>query len=246
MLAEVHNHGDVGCVVLVGGSSTGKTRACWEAVRYLRRRGGCGTRSTRPARGRCWPNGAVGPRTVVWLNEAQHYLLTPTRRLGERVAAGAAELLATRTGAGAGAGHAVAAVLGHPHHGTHTRASLTRTPRPGTSWTASASASRRLHRPDLEPLRQPQGDPRLAEAVGTPGRPDHPVSGRRTRADGALRRPPPAARALIQRRDGRPPPRAPRGRPAPPAAGGGRAPDTSVTSNGTSWPMTGWNRRSPT
>ncbi|WJY41561.1 tetratricopeptide repeat protein [Streptomyces sp. P9-2B-2] len=29
----------------------------------------------------------VGPRTVVWLNETQHYLLTPTNSLGEQVAA---------------------------------------------------------------------------------------------------------------------------------------------------------------
>jgi hypothetical protein len=36
---------------------------------------------------------AVGPRTVVWLNEAQHYLLTPASRLGERIAAGLRELL---------------------------------------------------------------------------------------------------------------------------------------------------------
>ena len=44
--------------VLVGGSSTGKTRACWEALGLLRDqdpgRGGCGIRSTRPApRPRC-------------------------------------------------------------------------------------------------------------------------------------------------------------------------------------------------
>jgi tetratricopeptide (TPR) repeat protein len=80
--------------VLVGGSSTGKTRACWEAVQAL------------PDDWRLWhpidpsrPEAAsdalpaVGPRTVVWLNEAQHYLLTPTSDLGERVAAGLRELL---------------------------------------------------------------------------------------------------------------------------------------------------------
>src|SRR5207302_5422835 len=55
--------------VLVGGSSTGKTRACWEAVQTL------------PTDWRLWhpinPGpaeaaaealGAIGPRTVVWLN----------------------------------------------------------------------------------------------------------------------------------------------------------------------------------
>jgi tetratricopeptide (TPR) repeat protein len=80
--------------VLVGGSSTGKTRACWEAVQRL------------PQDWRLWhpidpsrPEAAVdaiqavGPRTVVWLNEAQHYLFTPASRLGERIAAGLRELL---------------------------------------------------------------------------------------------------------------------------------------------------------
>ena len=80
--------------VLVGGSSTGKTRACWEALEPLRQ-----------ARGwRLWhpidPTRAdaalaelakIGPRTVVWLNEAQFYLADPV--LGERVAAGLRELL---------------------------------------------------------------------------------------------------------------------------------------------------------
>jgi hypothetical protein len=80
--------------LLVGGSSTGKTRACWEVVKTL------------PASWRLWhpinpgrPEAAlaelprIGPRTVVWLNEAQHYLLTPASELGERVAAGLRELL---------------------------------------------------------------------------------------------------------------------------------------------------------
>jgi len=74
--------------VLVGGSSTGKTRACWEAVSAL------------PDGWRLWhpfdptrPEaalagiGRVGPRTVVWLNEAQQYLNTAGTDAGERVAA---------------------------------------------------------------------------------------------------------------------------------------------------------------
>ena len=82
--------------VLVGGSSTGKTRACWEALRLLRNR--------RPG-WRLWhpidpsrPEAAlrelpsIGPRTVVWLNEAQFYLDVPGGT-GERVAAGLRELL---------------------------------------------------------------------------------------------------------------------------------------------------------
>ena len=83
--------------VLVGGSSTGKTRACWEALQLLR---------DRPEPWRLWhpidpsrPDAAlrelpsIGPRTVVWLNEAQFYLDVPDGGLGERVAAGLRELL---------------------------------------------------------------------------------------------------------------------------------------------------------
>jgi hypothetical protein len=83
--------------VLVGGSSTGKTRACWEALRLLR---------DQPGPWRLWhpidptrPDAAlrdlpgIGPRTVVWLNEAQFYLEVAEDRLGEQVAAGLRELL---------------------------------------------------------------------------------------------------------------------------------------------------------
>ncbi|MGA5900231.1 hypothetical protein [Streptomyces venetus] len=64
-------------VMLVGGSSTGKTRACWEAVQQL------------PEGWRLWhpidperPGAAladlaqVAPRTVVWINESHHYLFS--------------------------------------------------------------------------------------------------------------------------------------------------------------------------
>ncbi|MFF4020608.1 hypothetical protein [Streptomyces sp. NPDC001843] len=66
-------------VTLVGGSSTGKTRAAWEAVRQL------------PDEWTVWhpydptrPQAAmdgiarIPPRTVVWLNDAQHYLFLKT------------------------------------------------------------------------------------------------------------------------------------------------------------------------
>ena len=89
--------GRSGIAVLVGGSSTGKTRACWEALDLLR--------GQDPA-WRLWhpidpsrPDGAlaelagIGPRTVVWLNEAQFYLAPAEAGLGERVAAGLRELL---------------------------------------------------------------------------------------------------------------------------------------------------------
>ena len=82
--------------VLVGGSSTGKTRACWEALRLLREQ---------PEPWRLWhpidpsrPEAAlrdlpaIRPRTVIWLNEAQFYLDAPGG-FGEQVAAGLRELL---------------------------------------------------------------------------------------------------------------------------------------------------------
>lgn len=86
--------------VLVGGSSTGKTRACWEALELLRER---------PEPWRLWhpidpsrPEAAlrelplIGPRTVLWLNDAQFYLDPAGSRLGERIAAGLRELLRDR------------------------------------------------------------------------------------------------------------------------------------------------------
>ncbi|MFF5004932.1 hypothetical protein ACFY3G_19150 [Streptomyces phaeochromogenes] len=84
--------GRSGIAVLVGGSSTGKTRSLWEGVRDL------------PDGWRLWhplsptaPEAAlatladIAPKTVVWLNEAQHYLASDP--LGEQVAAGLRELL---------------------------------------------------------------------------------------------------------------------------------------------------------
>ncbi len=89
--------GRSGIAVLVGGSSTGKTRACWEALRLLR---------DKDPPWRLWhpidpspPKAALaelprtGPRTVVWLNEAQRYLNPAKSSLGGQVAAGLRELL---------------------------------------------------------------------------------------------------------------------------------------------------------
>ncbi|MFI0933875.1 hypothetical protein ACH4RG_19365 [Streptomyces sp. NPDC021019] len=85
--------GRSGMVMLVGSSSTGKTRACWEAVQPL---AGAGWRLWHPFE----PTRAdaaladlekVRARTVVWLNEAQHYLGDPNT--GERVAAALHSLL---------------------------------------------------------------------------------------------------------------------------------------------------------
>ena len=88
--------GHSGIAVLVGESSTGKTRACWETLALLR---------DQDPPWRLWhpidpsrPDAAlrelpgIGPRTVVWLNEAQFYLDTADE-LGEQVAAGLRALL---------------------------------------------------------------------------------------------------------------------------------------------------------
>ncbi|MER7773018.1 hypothetical protein [Kitasatospora sp. NPDC096140] len=74
-------------VVLVGSSSTGKTRACWEAVRPLAEDGWTLWHPFDPTRAEAALADLerVGPHTVVWLNEAQHYL--GDVRYGERIAA---------------------------------------------------------------------------------------------------------------------------------------------------------------
>ncbi|WP_371591673.1 tetratricopeptide repeat protein [Streptomyces virginiae] len=80
-------------VVLVGTSSTGKTRACWEAVQPLADRGWRLWHPFDPTRAEAALEDLhhVGPRTVVWLNEAQHYLGNPA--VGERIAAAVHRLL---------------------------------------------------------------------------------------------------------------------------------------------------------
>ncbi|MGW4734215.1 hypothetical protein ACWEQC_34470 [Streptomyces shenzhenensis] len=82
-------------VTLIGGSSTGKTRACWEAIQAL------------PSHWKVWhplapsrPEAAltglesVGPHTVIWLNEAQLYLLDCAPKTAENVTAKLRVLLA--------------------------------------------------------------------------------------------------------------------------------------------------------
>ena len=104
--------GSSGIAVLVGGSSTGKTRACWEALRLLQdqRPGWQLWHPIDPSRADAVLRepSAIGPRTVVWLNEAQLYLDVPRRagRTGRGRVAGAAARPGPRPGAGAG--HAVA------------------------------------------------------------------------------------------------------------------------------------------
>ena len=86
--------GHSGIAVLIGLSSTGKTRACWEAVKALPR----GWRLWHPF-APSWQEALlaglpdVPPDTVIWLNEIHRYLLLEQ---GESVAATLRELLADR------------------------------------------------------------------------------------------------------------------------------------------------------
>ncbi|MEU1667160.1 hypothetical protein ABZ547_26905 [Streptomyces sparsogenes] len=79
--------------MLVGESSTGKTRACWEAIQDLAADGWRLWHPFDPTRAEAALAGlaAVEPKTVVWLNEAQHYLASP--QVGERIAAALRTLL---------------------------------------------------------------------------------------------------------------------------------------------------------
>ncbi|GGV28970.1 hypothetical protein GCM10010245_47060 [Streptomyces spectabilis] len=79
--------------VLVGSSSTGKTRACWEAVKSLAPKGWHLWHPCDPTRAEAALRGIedVRPHTVVWLDESQHYLGRP--RHGERLAAALHDLL---------------------------------------------------------------------------------------------------------------------------------------------------------
>ncbi|MFD0602147.1 transposase [Streptomyces aureus] len=80
-------------VVLAGTSSTGKTRACWEAVQPLAPSGWRLWHPFDPTRAEAALSDLhrVRTRTVVWLNEAQHSLGNPGE--GERIAAALHTLL---------------------------------------------------------------------------------------------------------------------------------------------------------
>ncbi len=87
--------GESNIAILVGESSSGKTRACWEAVRKLPDNWSlCHPIHPSPpeALARVLADG-VPPRTVLWLNETQLYLDTPASELGEQVASSLRELL---------------------------------------------------------------------------------------------------------------------------------------------------------
>ncbi|WP_425556313.1 hypothetical protein [Kitasatospora nipponensis] len=80
-------------VALVGSSSTGKTRACWEAVQPLAKKGWRLWHPNDPTRAEAALADLerVQSRTVVWLNEAQHYL--GDHQNGEHIAAAVNSLL---------------------------------------------------------------------------------------------------------------------------------------------------------
>ncbi len=96
LLAEVVREAGKGrsrLIVLVGDSSTGKTRACWEAVQPLAALGWRLWHPSDPSRAEAALDDLhrVMPRTVVWLNEAQQYFGDPAT--GERIAAAVHTLL---------------------------------------------------------------------------------------------------------------------------------------------------------
>ncbi|WP_328410793.1 hypothetical protein [Nocardia sp. NBC_00403] len=83
-------------VLLLGDSSTGKTRALWEALSPLRERGGWRLwHPTSPDRRTALHEnlGRVRPRTVLWLNESQEYLGGDGRGGDEKAAVALRELL---------------------------------------------------------------------------------------------------------------------------------------------------------
>ena len=84
-------------ITLVGESSTGKTRSLWEAIQRL------------PTHWRLWQAldsaspadlaadlEQIGPHTVVWLNEAQRFLLTANPMEGEQNAAALRRIMHTQ------------------------------------------------------------------------------------------------------------------------------------------------------
>ncbi|MFI6774250.1 hypothetical protein [Nocardia sp. NPDC050412] len=88
--------GESGIAILLGGSSTGKTRALWEALTPLREQDGWRLWHPRfPTRRQDLGESLarVEPRTVVWLNETQRYLPLSSSEERDSVATGLGRLL---------------------------------------------------------------------------------------------------------------------------------------------------------
>ncbi|MFF5573133.1 hypothetical protein [Streptomyces luteogriseus] len=88
--------GDSRMAVLVGRSSTGKTRACWEAIQPLARQGWRLWYPYDPSHSEAALEAIerVEPHTVVWLNEAQRYFAAGQER-GGRIASAICSLLSS-------------------------------------------------------------------------------------------------------------------------------------------------------
>ena len=241
--------GRSGIAVLVGGSSTGKTRACWEALALLR---------DQDPPWRLWhpidpsrPDAAlaelpgIGPRTVVWLNEAQFYLDPAEAGLGERVAAGLRELLRDP-------GRAPVLVLATvwPQFWD----ALTARPAGGDD--PHAQARELLAGHDITvpaaftPAQMSQltraADARMALAArSAPRRAGDPVPGRGAGAAGPVPQRPARRGGADRRGDGCPPPGHGRG-PAAGLPGSRRAGIPDRRPSGTPSARTGWNRPWPT
>ncbi|MER5757555.1 hypothetical protein [Streptomyces sp. NPDC002088] len=155
--------------VLVGDSSTGKTRALWEAIQGLPT-GWLLWLPRTPTPPRSLLEGLterlVGPQTVVWLNDTQHYLNT---ELGEQIAVALRELLDDPDRAPV----LVLGTLWREHHGELSR--------PPTAWRDPHPQARQLLRSvgvlsvsdtfSAEETRQAAAsdDPRLTRAAGESG-----------------------------------------------------------------------------
>jgi TPR repeat protein len=91
--------------VLVGESSTGKTRACWETLPILPdgwrlwhpRTAEHLLGGLKPSGSVTGDHGSLAPRTVIWLNELQRYLLPSDASLGVRIAVALRDLLTDRS-----------------------------------------------------------------------------------------------------------------------------------------------------
>jgi hypothetical protein len=208
--------GASGIAVLVGGSSTGKTRACWEALELLRGMEP-GWRLWHPIDSQAVLAGlaGVGPRTVIWLNEAQRHL-DPADGTGEQVAIRLRELLRDR---------ARWPVLVLATLWPEFWARLTARPGGGNGQARDLLEGHDIPVPpafaeqDLRALLA-GGDPRLAQAAAGSRRAGDPVPGRGAGSAGPL--PACAARGAgaDRRRDGRQPAGHGPG-PAPGLRGGG-------------------------
>ena len=182
--------GRSGIAVLVGGSSTGKTRACWEALALLR---------DQDPPWRLWhpidpsrPDAAlaelpgIGPRTVVWLNEAQFYLDPAEAALGEQVAAGLRELLRDPGRAPVLVlATTVAGVLGRPDRPPSRREGPAR-PGAGAAGRARHHRARRVHPGADGPARPGGGRADGAGGQVRAGRGGDPVPGRGAGAAGPV------------------------------------------------------------